>query len=205
MPAWMQLLLALAFTVLAVNVLWWGVWRHYLVGGKYDTTGPRFTHDSDCDTFLGRWSMPAEVAEGHYMPGHEVVEFDLWYCPAEPCLIARFSDEGNDYYSGGPEYGRPHHPALAECFDRVMAQGLYTSPEGWWVGLAGPFDHTEAVEFSLRLNDGWGTQEIPYLVDAYGEVVPGMAPCTICRSMCMDPGGIHLTPAWKLAERAEAR
>lgn len=48
---------------------------------------PKFIHDSTCDTFLGTICVDNKWA-------------DVYYCPSEPTIIARFSNEGSDYASG---------------------------------------------------------------------------------------------------------
>lgn len=44
---------------------------------------PRFDHDCSACIFLGQYQ-----------------EYDLYFCPAEPTIIARYSSEGGDYGSG---------------------------------------------------------------------------------------------------------
>jgi hypothetical protein len=81
--------------------------------------GPRFTHDSDCCTFLG--------IEGRY---------DMYYCDQGilPTVILRFSDEGADYSSGmvfaedefyNANKGHPLAEAFRKARDLAIARELY--------------------------------------------------------------------------------
>lgn len=52
--------------------------------GKYAfRTQPKFTHDCDACTFLGTYDG-----------------IDLYFCPGEPTIIARYGDDGPEYSSG---------------------------------------------------------------------------------------------------------
>lgn len=53
--------------------------------------GPQFTHDCESCIFLGR-----------YVDTYSSVrkDFDLYVCPGEPTVVARYSSEGPDYNSG---------------------------------------------------------------------------------------------------------
>lgn len=44
---------------------------------------PRYIHDCDSCIYLGQYK-----------------EFDLYYCPGEPTVVCRYSDDGPDYGSG---------------------------------------------------------------------------------------------------------
>jgi hypothetical protein len=66
---------------------------------------PRYVHDCDRCTFLGRWR-----------------EYDLYFCPQTgiPTVLARYSDMGQDYTSGmGSDV-----PPLVEAKRRAVAVGL---------------------------------------------------------------------------------
>lgn len=115
----------IAGAVLAIaSVLVWivGVAVWVLVRGREDETTPQFTHDcAPCPedpsagcVFLGRY-----VATVTRVTGPVDRPCDLWFCPSEPCLIARFSSEGSDYYSANPN-DQQNHPALIECHKRAQ-------------------------------------------------------------------------------------
>lgn len=83
-------------------------------------TGPRFTHDSTCCTYLGsgHLSFCAGPAREH----------DFYYCPATGSCLARYGDEGPDYtsFGHGGYYQRSIidiDPRYAEAYRRAVEAG----------------------------------------------------------------------------------
>jgi hypothetical protein len=75
---------------------------------------PRYAHDCDRCTFLGRYG-----------------EADLYVCrqgilETWPTVVARFSDEGDDYASG--LIGADYEPNLREARRRATERGLLKWP-----------------------------------------------------------------------------
>ena len=68
----------------------------------------KFQHDSDCDTFLGSETI-------------EDVSYDLYVCPGKT-YIARFGDEGGEYFSGVFFVGLS--PSITRAHELATAQGL---------------------------------------------------------------------------------
>jgi hypothetical protein len=66
---------------------------------------PKFEHDCDDCVFLG-----------HYL------ENDLYYCPKEPTILARYGADGPEYTSGLTF--AEHDPRMAEAFRRAEQNGL---------------------------------------------------------------------------------
>ncbi len=76
----------------------------------YELAYPRFEHDCNVCVFLGQFAGQ-----------------DLYYCPGEPTVTARFGNKGEEY-SSGLAFGRHHkmdlqHP-LGEAYRRSRARGL---------------------------------------------------------------------------------
>lgn len=81
---------------------------------------PQFKHDCDLCVFLGRFED--DRPEALYW------DYDLYWCnqgDRNPTVIARHSDQGQDYYSGIVH--APFIPALAEAAARASKRGLATS------------------------------------------------------------------------------
>jgi hypothetical protein len=93
-----------------------------------DLDKPAYTHDSDCCTFLGGYV-------------HEGERFDLYWCAQKqlgiPTVIARWSSNGEDYYSGTCFVDV--NPTLAEAQRRATEQGLIEAEaeNGQWVLIDG--------------------------------------------------------------------
>lgn len=74
---------------------------------NYRNTGnPFFEHDCSSCVYLG--SVVVECPDKN---GRE--EFDLYICPKEPTVIARWSSDGPDYHSG-LEFGKSAFDKLPE-------------------------------------------------------------------------------------------
>lgn len=87
------------------------------------TSGPQFTHDSECCTFLGRWRGPRPCADGV----GELCDYDLYWCDKciEPTVISRYGDDGPEYNTGLVfAHRKPFIPALVEAKNRAKARGL---------------------------------------------------------------------------------
>jgi len=70
---------------------------------------PRFLHNCDVCVFLGH-------LEGN----------DLYFCPKEPTVLARYGDDGPEYTSGISL--AELDPRLAEAFRRADKKGLLDGP-----------------------------------------------------------------------------
>jgi len=58
------------------------------------------------------------------VPLGEFNEYDLYYCPNEPTVIARFSDDGPDYKSGLEFAKKGIIPELVEAYTRAKDIGI---------------------------------------------------------------------------------
>lgn len=84
--------------------------------GTVDPTKPMFVHDSDCCVFLGHYH------DSTFSMCSERRAFDLYWCEqgGDPTVLARYSDDGPDYFSG---IGMGI-PPLNVAEDRAVARGL---------------------------------------------------------------------------------
>jgi len=67
-----------------------------------------FTHDSECDVFLGTETI-------------EDVVYDLYACYDSDTLIARYSNEAHDYLSGKEFVGKV--PAITRAHELAVELG----------------------------------------------------------------------------------
>ena len=78
-----------------------------------------FDHDSDCCTYLGVCVEDHGPYEGQY---------DLYVCISKEygsfTLLARYSDDGPDYYSGTVFAASDRNPTLYEASRRAIALGI---------------------------------------------------------------------------------
>lgn len=83
-----------------------------------------FVHDSDCCTYLGM----SFVDYGPY-----VGEYDLYTClqggRRPPTILARYGNDGPNYYSGLCFAAEDRNPVLWEGAKRAIALGLLTQEE----------------------------------------------------------------------------
>lgn len=83
-----------------------------------------FEHDSDCCEYLG-----VCIKED----GSHAGKYDLYTClqggHRPPTIIARYSDDGPDYYSGLVFAREDRNPVLWEGAKRAMALGILTKEE----------------------------------------------------------------------------
>lgn len=77
-----------------------------------------YTHDSNCCTYLGMSIRDDGPYKG---------EYDLYYC--RTTLLARYSDDGPDYYSGTCFAAEDRNPVLWEASRRAIAMGLMTQEQ----------------------------------------------------------------------------
>lgn len=68
---------------------------------------PRYTHDCDECCFVGSFH---DATDG--------VDYDLYACPFEPTVVARYGDEGPDYASGLMFVG--NHTALTAAWKATL-------------------------------------------------------------------------------------
>lgn len=80
---------------------------------------PQFKHDSDCCVFLGRW----RYTKAHEDPGWPS-DYDLYFCDQGDILpvtvLARFGNDGPEYYSSLHIALYGNHPALKEAVRITM-------------------------------------------------------------------------------------
>lgn len=90
-----------------------------------ETETPQFEHDSDCCTFLGRFTM--EAGERGWP-----TDYDLYHCMqgGRPTVSARYSSDGPDYFSGMIFGENGQIPALVEARNRAIERGLDVT--AWW-------------------------------------------------------------------------
>lgn len=100
---------------------------------------PVFEHDCERCVFLGTVQRPAKYGPGRREHGPDDPEatapFDLYFCPGEPTIIARWSSDGPDYMSGicfgvsALVEGREGYP-LRDAFERARERGLDMGEQG---------------------------------------------------------------------------
>lgn len=83
-----------------------------------------YEHDSECCTYLGMSFKDDGPYQGSY---------DLFVCLNKSfggsTLLARYSDDGPDYYSGTCFAAENRNPVLWEASKRAIALGLMTQEE----------------------------------------------------------------------------
>lgn len=76
---------------------------------------PYFNHDCSSCVFLGNYNDP------WFATGTSNGDCDLYYCPGQPTVLARFGNEGGEYSSGIPL--KDNIAALGEAYQRASFLG----------------------------------------------------------------------------------